>query len=232
MAAVPHQPPTLDPQVEDEYPRESSSLNTDLLRKLCSAVDGHAANATFACGGSIPVSDLPGGAFGPGEHNISPSVTIRFDSRNHSHRKLSLPMPLHDNPSQYAFESGLFGACEQATFGVGGRNVLDENYRKAYKLDKIAFCTDFHAHDCGIIDAIQQLLLPSTITGSQGVGIGSHGVRAELYKLNVCSYPSQPRIMLILLGLFLSFRQVPISCRYSKRADAIWFARRMFAMPT
>ena len=76
--------------------------------------------------------------------------------------------------------------CDPATFGVGGRDVLDEEYRKAAKLDPSDFSTNFHPHDCGIVDSIQQILLPSTIRGGQGIGIGPQGVRAELYKLNVC----------------------------------------------
>lgn len=81
--------------------------------------------------------------------------------------------------------SDLLHYCQPATFGVDGRDVLDEKYRKAAKLDTSEFSTNFHPHDCGILDSIQQILLPSTIRGAQGVGIGPQGVRAELYKLNV-----------------------------------------------
>ncbi|KAL9015715.1 MAG: hypothetical protein Q9180_008847, partial [Flavoplaca navasiana] len=69
-----------------------------------------------------------------------------------------------------------------ATFGLGNRDVLDEGYRKAGKLDNTAFSTDFHPHDYGIVDAVQQILMPQ--------GGEAHGVRAELYKLNIYSAPS------------------------------------------
>ena len=80
----------------------------------------------------------------------------------------------------------LENACQPATFGLAGNDVLDENYRRAIKLDASAFSTNFHPHDCGIIDSFQQILLPSTIEGGQHIGIGPKGVRAELYNLNVC----------------------------------------------
>lgn len=52
------------------------NLNTILLRKLCSAVNGHAAAATFACGGSVPASNLPPGAIEPVEKTIFSPVTL------------------------------------------------------------------------------------------------------------------------------------------------------------
>jgi hypothetical protein len=79
----------------------------------------------------------------------------------------------------------LVQACQPATFGLNGKDVIDDSYRKAGKLDRSEFLTDFHPHDCGIIDSFRQILLPGMIPGGQGTGIGTKGVRAELYKLNV-----------------------------------------------
>lgn len=50
-----------DHQSDDEV----RNGNTALLQKLASAVNGHAAIATFACGGSVPLSDLSTGSPGP-----------------------------------------------------------------------------------------------------------------------------------------------------------------------
>ena len=160
--------------------------NTALLQKLASAVNGHAATATFACGGSVPLLDLSTGKFGPGAQSLVPSITIRWDPKNTytAQSKIDFPLPDHDHSSQQMFKR-LLHHCDPATFGVGGRDVLDETYRKAAKLNASDFSTNFHPHDCGILDSIQQILLPSTVKGGQGIAIGPQGVRAELYKLNV-----------------------------------------------
>ena len=160
--------------------------NTTLLQKLASAVDGHAATATFACGGSLPVVDSSTGKIGPDTQNLAQSITLRWDARNayNTQSKVVFPLADRDNVSHQMFKD-LLHHCDPATFGVGGRDVLDEEYRKAAKLDASDFSTNFHPHDCGILDSIQQILLPSTIRGGQGIGIGPQGVRAELYKLNV-----------------------------------------------
>lgn len=55
---------------------------------------------------------------------------------------------------------GLVKACTPATFGYEGRDILDEEYRKAGKLDREKFCVDFHPYDYRIVDAIAQTLLP------------------------------------------------------------------------
>ncbi len=160
------------------------NLNTILLRKLCSAVNGHAAAATFACGGSVPASNLPPGAIEPVEKTIFSPVTLRWDGSQNAEASITFPFPPHNASSDRRLED-LCHMCQPATFGLGGRDILDEDYRKASKLDPSMFSTYFHPHDCGIVDSIQQILLPSTIEGGQGIGIGPHGVRAELYKLNV-----------------------------------------------
>lgn len=73
----------------------------------------------------------------------------------------------------------LIKTCQPATFGLGSKDVYDENYRKAIKLDETDFSTNFNPYVAGIIDAIGQALLPS--------GHEQRGIRAELYKLNVCT---------------------------------------------
>ncbi len=66
-----------------------------------------------------------------------------------------------------------------ASFGLAGKNVYDEGYRKALKLDTSQFSTNFCPYTLGIVDAIAQILLPEASKGKE------RGVKAELYKLNV-----------------------------------------------
>ena len=171
---------------DNQGDREAGNSNTTLLQKLASAVNGHAATATFACGGSVPLSVSSTGNLGSGVQNIFPSLTLRWEGQDPyiKQSKITFPLPHHDEVSRRMLNN-LIHLCQPATFGVDGRDVLDENYRKAAKLDPSEFSTNFHPHDCGILDSVQQILLPSTIRGGQGVGIGPQGVRAELYKLNV-----------------------------------------------
>ena len=210
--------------------------NTTLLQKLASAVDGHAATATFACGGSLPVVDFGTDKGGRKTQNLVPSITLRWDARNagnNTQSKVSFPLADDDNVSRQIFNN-LLHNCDPATFGVGGRDVLDEEYRKAVKLDTSDFSTNFHPHDCGILDSIQQILLPSTIKGGQGIGIGPQGVRAELYKLNVGvsehGYYKSRLDLIELVDLFCTLRQIPVSCGHSTWNYAIRLTRRLLTL--
>ena len=223
-------------EFQSDSARQTS--NTALLQKLASAVDGHAATATFACGGSVPLMNLSTGSFGPGAQGLAPSVTIRWDPRNTytAQSKIAFPLPDHDNVSHQMFKR-LLHHCDPATFGVGGRDILDETYRKAAKLDASDFSTNFHPHDCGILDSIQQILLPSTIRGGQGIAIGPQGVRAELYKLNVRTSRHGFDQGLSMskkktTDLFRTFWQISIPCGYPTWSHAIWLTRRMLALST
>ncbi len=56
----------------------------------------------------------------------------------------------------------LIASCQPATFGRGGEEVLDDDYRKAGKLDTTAFVTTFCPYNAGIVDVVAQLLVPQT----------------------------------------------------------------------
>ena len=77
----------------------------------------------------------------------------------------------------------LVEVCQPASFGRNGKDVYDDSCRKALKLDTTSFCTDSCPYRSGIIDTVTQILLP-------GVSTRRRGIRAELYKLNVYSGPS------------------------------------------
>ena len=130
------------------------------IEKLKKGVAAEANKATFACGGTLPLN--------PANND---NVVIRFGSHG-TGSKLVLPCKT-DSP---AFRQ-LIAACDPASFGVGGKDVFDDTYRKAAKLNTEDFCTDFCPYHLGIVGIINQLLVPSIDE--------KRSVRAELYKLNV-----------------------------------------------
>lgn len=151
--------------------------------------------ATFACGGSIPIVepnvDKKGNLTSNSREAIKSSlitkkhVTIRYGP---SGKGKSLTLPTDDK--QRSAIKALIQACQPANFGMRGKDVLDETYRKASKLDATDFCTDFCPYEAGIIDIVTQSLLPPTVEQSIDEQRNRQGVRAELYKLNVYSAPS------------------------------------------
>ena len=68
-------------------------------------------------------------------------------------------------------------ACAPASFGRGGHDILDEDYRKAGKLDTQYFAPKFDPERYDLLDIVQDNLLDSADA--------SQHIRAELYKLNV-----------------------------------------------
>ena len=71
--------------------------------------------------------------------------------------------------------------CDPATFGVGGEDRFDTEYRSAWKLDTTKFATSFHPFDSDIMEIAKQLLF----FGAINLGIFEPILVAELYKLNV-----------------------------------------------
>ncbi|KAJ7815985.1 hypothetical protein B0H14DRAFT_1402052 [Mycena olivaceomarginata] len=73
----------------------------------------------------------------------------------------------------------LASACDQATFGMDQKDVLDETYRKAGKMDLAKFAARLDVVASGLVDAISPDILQGQTTNGDKV------LRAELYKLNV-----------------------------------------------
>ncbi|KAF8174470.1 hypothetical protein K438DRAFT_2023152 [Mycena galopus ATCC 62051] len=71
----------------------------------------------------------------------------------------------------------LTAACQQATFGMGGADVLDESYRKAGKMDLNKFAARFDV--AGLLETIT----PDIMQGQNADG--DKFLQAEMYKLNV-----------------------------------------------
>ncbi|KAK5679574.1 hypothetical protein LTS10_008395 [Elasticomyces elasticus] len=149
------------------------------IDKLASAVSAEHSRAIFACGGIINIARPTSPDSTPrAENDLPPSthpVTLRFGTDG-SGNVLSLPADANSD----AFKK-LLVACTPASFGRDGENVVDESYRKAGKLDVAAFCSDFCPYTTGIINIVNQLLVPSLDA--------DRSVKAELYKLNVYSGP-------------------------------------------
>lgn len=151
---------------------DSSPLD-GLLSAVSSALDKRAGKDIFAIGGSIGDDGDSSNA------SASRSVTIRWDNKDQGHTR-TLKLPLGEDAVAQAGFTTLLADCQPATFGIGSQEVLDEEYRKAGKMNTEDFCTNFNPYEHGIVDTINQVLAQASVTDARGLG-----VKAELYKLNV-----------------------------------------------
>lgn len=116
------------------------------------------------------------------DHHIKcEPVIIRYESPKDG-RMSRLKFPIDD--LEVPLLKDFVQSCEPASFGRDGQDVFDESYRKAGKLDRSEFSSNFDPYSLGIIDSITQVLLPSWIEDKSKVT----QVRAELYKLNVSPF--------------------------------------------
>jgi hypothetical protein len=164
----------------------TSSVTDDVVQALFKGFS----NSTYACGGTVKIaqSATPPSSKTPGtvdaasrslavEAGSIDPVTIRWDSAA-SIEKIVLPLASEEMAEEHSLIAQLVSGTQPASFGFKGQDVVDESYRKASKLDKAAFSTDFCPYESGIIDVIGQALVPKVASSSQGI-------RAEMYKLNV-----------------------------------------------
>lgn len=156
-------------------------VTAGLLDQLRQELGKQTEKTIFTCGGTIPIT-RSGQALASNDtkNSTSEPVTIRWDPAKPetpaSQAKLVLPLA---GDSQKNLEK-LIGDLEPASFGYHGKDVFDETYRQALKMDTNRFASTFNPYESGIIDGIAQVLLPSTPESDL-----RRGVRAELYKLNV-----------------------------------------------
>lgn len=121
----------------------------------------------------------------------------KLDSRA---QKLILPLNsknLSDSNMERLHQ--LVADCEPASFGRGQEDVLDPEYRMAGKLDAEQFASSFHPADFGIIENIEQILLPRFNSDNENY-VWLRRLRVELYKLNVCN-PNWSLSSVPLIGL-------------------------------
>ncbi|KAF9483538.1 hypothetical protein BDN70DRAFT_289522 [Pholiota conissans] len=81
------------------------------------------------------------------------------------------------NPTEDQLKA-LADACSPASFGRNQENVLDENYRKAGKMDAADLCTQFSPWNSGVLKTVVDSLFRSNNKSIADVEV-------ELYKLNV-----------------------------------------------
>ncbi|MCJ1419100.1 hypothetical protein MMC32_005452 [Xylographa parallela] len=162
--------------------------------------------SNFACGGSLKISTQETGTSTNSPSILrsptNPPIALRWDSEKGGCKTQFPPNDNSIDPS-YSNLADLVRDCSPATFGHEGKDVLDEQYRKAAKLDNTQFSTNFNPHDSGIIAAITQVLLPSFAkpkpTSSSNspqpdqrqeyISTDQSSLSTELYKLNIYSAP-------------------------------------------
>ncbi|KAE8137959.1 hypothetical protein BDV38DRAFT_245960 [Aspergillus pseudotamarii] len=188
----PSSTPTL-PETQDSF--------LDSCLQLKTFIEGEQTTASYACGGSIPIVQATGP---PDKHpRGSGPVNIFWSIGNGSARHVSLPLRADAEDANPEVLQHLINSCGPASFGRGQETVMDLSYRKAGKLDPENFATSFHPAEFGIIETIEKVLLPGTVSEAAN-RLGSRKIYAELYKMNIYSGPS---------GLFRSHVDTPRSER-------------------
>ena len=219
--------------------KEVNLVQERLLQQIDAATSG--SQASFCCAGRVSIKQEKDSPLGNNTLDTTDSqliadpIAIRWDCRDgKTCNKLKLPPDSYDaNATDQGALQDLLNDCAPATFGKHDKEVLDESYRKAIKLDVDQFSTNFNPHDVGIIATIAQTLLPGmtvpkTSDGDRAI-VENLGVIAELYKLNVSlqSEALMPLLKDIFLGLFGSVRKIQGSCRYAPWSNSIRFSCRM-----
>lgn len=167
-----HTPAEMNPNV----PKLAQMVETKLLSDLEASINASSDRATFACGGSIRFADQTDTTSNPNP-TTSSIVTHATDMSSNTMQPTQLHRPVdirfgpngdgvllrlpEKNTSSQEFHK-LLAACQPASFGLGNKNVLDEEYRKAGKLDCTDFATTFCPYAAGIVDLVTQLLVPHT----------------------------------------------------------------------
>ncbi|KAL2830432.1 hypothetical protein BJY01DRAFT_260876 [Aspergillus pseudoustus] len=167
---------------------EESAL-TESYRQLRNLIEDERSMASFACGGSIPITVHT--HIGENRSLVAcPPVSVFWSKRDDAAaQKLVLPVDGTDHQTDLDALRRLVTECDPASFGRGEQDVIDPEYRKAGKLDSNQFATSFHPADYGILDNVGQVLLPS-IDSETDNELQFRRIKAEMYKMNVYSGPS------------------------------------------
>jgi hypothetical protein len=141
------------------------------IERLAQTLDGQKAIAAFCCGGKIASKLAP-----PGKkpratpESVPPETPILFyEDKNGQSHKITFP-PTIEQMENLASE------CDPASFGVGSQEVMDMQYRSAWKLDNTKFATSFHPNNTDIMQIIRNILFAA--------GSEKFYIVPELYKLN------------------------------------------------
>ncbi|KAM7190469.1 putative 2og-fe oxygenase family protein [Rhypophila sp. PSN 637] len=158
---------------------DHDDATTELLDEFRGIIARSQKDFLFACSGSLSYDNAPKDS--EDANPVKDPVTIRWDPSDASTPASQCKITF---PAESESLSALIGDMQQATFGLGGKDVLDESYRKALKLDTTAFSTNFCPYTAGIMDTVSRILVPSVSENQTCI------VRAELYKLNIYEGPS------------------------------------------
>lgn len=165
------------PSISDD----AQTMFVESCRQLKNFVENQQDAASFACGGSIPVATV--GAAEPEGRQICTLVNVFWSTRDNSMaRKLALPLNEAVQESSQEVLRQLVGDGAPASFGRGEQDVIDPEYRNAVKISPEQFAANFHPVDHGIIERIEQVLLPRVSSEDM---LYRRKFHAELYKLNV-----------------------------------------------
>ncbi|EAU84544.1 hypothetical protein CC1G_00063 [Coprinopsis cinerea okayama7 len=111
-----------------------------------------------------------------GTYNLEPGKARLFYS-NKSGDKVGFIDFASPNGVDNTQLEDLVSVCEPAKFGRGNEDVLDESYRKAWKLDASRFATQLDIASSGILSTVREALLQ--------YGNSRHTLEAHLDKMNV-----------------------------------------------
>lgn len=161
-------------QSSKQLPRESTfSQLQRLIEEECS-------KASFACGGSIIVKKDSTAKDKAKAQSSGPINLFWASPKDEEIHRLAFPAQ-----STGSSVSQLANDCTVASFGRGGEDVVDTDYRRAGKLDTTHLASNFHPTEFGILENIEQILLPAMGDKAKDE-THSRKLIADLYKLNVC----------------------------------------------
>lgn len=160
-----------------------ASAFDNLCLQLEQAIVGEKSSASFACGGAIPIANPHDTIEEAQAANVKTAKPIKISWETKEGQARKLLLPLHAATAANADCPGdaqirhLVSDCDPVGFGRGQVFVMDRKYRKADKLDPDRFATSFNPLNHGIVEILENILVPQLDISSQ--------VKIELYKLNV-----------------------------------------------
>jgi hypothetical protein len=173
------------------HARGAGNTTMRMLDNLRSVLQSTEGAGNCCVGGRIPIGDgVGGGKFGAEEdRGVVVPITVRFDKSDGSVARVRFPpLPMRNNDSGL---EDLLRACSPSSPPSGFGGSRREERDGAGSLNAKHFSTDFHPHNCGILDIIAQTLLPgiNELMKNKGKGGGDdmQRVRAELIELEVSS---------------------------------------------
>lgn len=151
-----------------------------IYRQLQDLIEKESSKASFACGGSISISKSATAKAKAQAQCSAPINLFWASATDDAVHKLTLP----ESSTESSVEQ-LAKDCTVASFGRGGQDVVDTAYRQAGKLDITQFASTFHPADFGLLENIEQILVPDMGKKPKD-DTHSRKLIAERYKLNVC----------------------------------------------